>query len=150
MIKRKLDLDGPMAVVLYGRMSTEDQNERSPEQQFDAIRHEMGRQHKPWTILSQYRDDGISGRLVRRRPGLMNLVQDIKTGKLRVRAILVHTLERFGRAEEMANIRSRLLRDYGVVVLTCDSGFVDPTSHAGQALGFVEQSALPRRTREGG
>jgi DNA invertase Pin-like site-specific DNA recombinase len=138
MIKRNLNLDRAIDVALYGRMSTDDQNERSPEQQFDAIRHEIARQHKAWTIVAEYRDDGLSGRLIRKRPGLMQLLEDIKTGKLKVRAILVHTLERFGRADEMAQIRAMLLKRFGIVILTCDSGFVDPTSQAGQALGFFE------------
>jgi DNA invertase Pin-like site-specific DNA recombinase len=139
MIRRKLDLNRAMDVVLYGRMSTDDQNERSPDQQFAEIRFEVDRQRKPWNIIGEFRDDGISGRLVQKRPGLMNLIHQIKTGQLKVGAILVHTLERWGRAAEMEKIRTMLLSRYGVVVLTCDSGFADPTSVAGQALGFVEQ-----------
>jgi DNA invertase Pin-like site-specific DNA recombinase len=139
MIKSTFDFNAAFDVVMYGRMSSDAQNERSPDQQFDAIEHEILKLKRPWNIVARYRDDAISGRLVKKRLGLMQLIQDIKTGKLKIRAILVHTYERFGRAEEMAAIRVELYRKHGVLILTADSGFADPTTAGGQALTFVEQ-----------
>jgi DNA invertase Pin-like site-specific DNA recombinase len=139
MIRHKFDLNAPFGVALYGRMSSDSQNERSPDQQFDAISHEIQKQKKPWNVVARYRDDAISGRLVKKRLGLMQLIQDIKTGKLKISAILVHTFERFGRADEIAELRKMLFRKYGVLVLTADSGFADPTSAGGEALTYVEQ-----------
>ena len=96
MLKRKVDLSAPMSVVLYGRMSSDEQNPRSPDQQFDEIHRTVKRQNLPWSVIATYRDDGITGRVIRKRPGLMQLIQDIKTGKLKtVKAILVDTYERW-------------------------------------------------------
>ncbi len=63
MITHKFDPDLPLRYVRYGRMSDEEQNPRSPDQQFDEIdrtKKKHGRDN--WIQLKQFRDDGISGR----------------------------------------------------------------------------------------
>jgi DNA invertase Pin-like site-specific DNA recombinase len=66
------------------------------------------------------------------------MMRDISTGDLVVDLILVDMLERFGRVEELPAIRKKLLEQHGILVLTADSNFADPTSPAGRALGMVE------------
>ena len=66
------------------------------------------------------------------------MLQDIKTGALGVDLILVDTAERFGRADEMLAIRQQLERRQGVLLLTADSRFADPTTVQGKALAMVE------------
>lgn len=72
------------------------------------------------------------------RPQYLQMIREIQSGTLKVDLILVDTLERFGRVEELPTIRKTLYESHGVLVLTADSNFADPTSTAGKALGFVE------------
>jgi DNA invertase Pin-like site-specific DNA recombinase len=138
MIAQKFDPNRPCAYVRYARMSTDTQNPRSPEQQFDEINRALQRLRWPWRHLGDYRDDGVSGRYLTKRAGLMQLLQDVKTGKVKADLILVDTLERFGRMRDVETVRRALHVRYGVLILTADSGFADPTSIEGQALGIVE------------
>ena len=63
---------------------------------------------------------------------------DIKNGTIAVDLILVDTLERFGRVDELQAIRKTLYDKYGVLVLTADSNFADPNSPQGKAMGMFE------------
>ncbi len=139
MIKQNIDLEKPLGCVRYARMSDDTQNPNSPEQQFAEIERVMQLQKRPWRILRDYRDDGIKGKYIGKRPAFQQMLRDIHTGELKVDAVLVDTWERFARAEEAPAIRQKLQNKYGVIVLTADSSFVDPTTVAGKALGFVEQ-----------
>ena len=67
MLRCTFDPRQPHRYVRYGRMSTDQQNERSPDQQFDTIAHLLGRLGHPWVHVGDYRDDGISGRYLRKR-----------------------------------------------------------------------------------
>ena len=66
------------------------------------------------------------------------MMQDIKIGEVRADLVLVDTLERFGRVEELPTIRKELYEKHGVLVLTADSGFANPTTPQGKALGAFE------------
>jgi DNA invertase Pin-like site-specific DNA recombinase len=119
-------------------MSDDSQNDRSPQQQRDNIDERRRRLGRPWVIVRDYEDAGIKGRLTRKRPGLQSMLRDIRSGAIVVDAILVDKYERFGRLDEMQKIRDELYRKHGVVVLTADSGFADPTDVAGKALAMCE------------
>jgi DNA invertase Pin-like site-specific DNA recombinase len=138
MLKRRFDPLKPLVVILYLRMSSDDQNPRSPQQQRDTIEAALRRLGYPWTILRAYVDEGISGRYLRRRPGFQNMLRDIRTGAVTADAILVDTFERFGRADELAALRQELYQHHGVLILTADSQFADPTSVSGKALAAFE------------
>ena len=138
MRKSQFDPSQPYTYVRYGRMSSNKQNPRSPDQQFDTIEAVRQRLEYPWTQRHDYRDDGISGRYMRKRPGFWKMLADIRTGRIKVDLVLVDTLERFGRMRALPTLREQLENKYGVLILTADSNFADPTSTAGQALGFVE------------
>jgi site-specific DNA recombinase len=146
MIEQRLDRNLAYKYVCYGRMSTDSQNARSPKQQFDTIDRTLKRAGLPWVHVSDYRDDGISGRVVEKRIGFTTMLTDIKTGRTPVDLILVDTLERFGRMKNLDAVRRDLADQFGVLVLTADSGFADPTSTEGQALGIVESI---RATQDG-
>jgi site-specific DNA recombinase len=139
MINRSIDLDRPLRCTRYGRMSDENQNPKSPEQQFAEIERIIRLQRRPWQIVRDYRDNAVKGKYIGKRPEFQRMLREIRTGGLKVDAILVDTWERFARAEEAPAIRHGLLNKYGVIVLTADSNFVDPTTIAGKAVGFVEQ-----------
>jgi hypothetical protein len=85
-----------------------------------------------------YCDEAKTGRLLRKRHDYQRMLRDIRTGALVFDLILVDTLERFGRVDELPTIRKQLYEEHGVLVLTADSSFVDPTSPEGKALGVVE------------
>jgi DNA invertase Pin-like site-specific DNA recombinase len=139
MLKRVFDPSKAHRYVCYGRMSSDQQNPRSPDQQFATIEQIRQRAGYPWVLVRTYRDDGASGRRVQDRPGFQEMLRDIKTGHIQVDLILTDTFERFGRADKLAAIRQDLCNTYGVLILTADSNFADPTSVSGRALTFVEQ-----------
>lgn len=138
MLKNNFDPKQPLTFVSYCRMSTDLQNPRSPEQQEATIRETIKRMGYSWQCLKTYRDDGISGRFIKKRPGFMEMRGDIQSGRIRPQLILVDTAERFGRSEEVSQIRRQLFSRFGIRLLTADSGFVDPQSVSGTALAFVE------------
>lgn len=138
MLNNQVDLLKPLRFVRYGRMSTDQQNPRSPDQQFDTINDLIRRRNLPWTEVGSYRDDGVSGRLIRRRPGFQKMREDIRLGRIETDLILVDTIERFGRSDDIREIRRKLQERYGVLVLTADSNFEDPTSVAGNVLSVIE------------
>ena len=147
MLVTKFDLYIPHRVVIYLRMSQEGQNPRSPEQQDAVIRELMQRLGVPWVVVATYRDDFISARFTRRRPNFQRMMKDPKTGAVQATLVLVDTFERFTRADNGDTIRE-MFRRIGVLVLTANSNFNDPTSSSGRALSAFESlRATPPPTR---
>ncbi|MBL8792400.1 MAG: recombinase family protein [Planctomycetia bacterium] len=138
MLHHAFDPSKPYKFVQYGRMSSDKQNPRSPDQQFDSISGVIRRQGHRWVHLRDYRDDARSGRYMMKRPGLQTMLRDLRTGMVQPDLILVDTLERLGRNDEIPTLRQELYHKHGILVLTADSGFADPLSVPGRALGFVE------------
>jgi site-specific DNA recombinase len=138
MLNRTFDARRPHAYVRYARMSTDIQNPRSPEQQYESIDLALRRAGHAWAHVRDYRDDAISGRYVGKRPGFQQMLEDLRSKRVKADLILVDTFERFGRADEVASIRRDLQARDRILVLTADSNFTDPTSPAGRALSLVE------------
>ena len=138
MLKRVFDPKLVYRVIVYLRVSSDQQNKRSPEQQLEEIQRRLKSLGYKWMIVKTYRDDAQSGRFLRKRRGYQKMLQEIKTGVVQIDLILVDTLERFGRVEELPGIRKELYERHGVLVLTADSGFADPTTPQGRALGAFE------------
>jgi site-specific DNA recombinase len=147
MLDRKYDPSLPYRFAEYGRMSDPRQNKRSPDQQFATIAETIARCGYPWVRVATYRDDGISGRYVRKRPGVQRLLRDVEAGLIQIDLIALDTLERLGRAEEIAELRRKLLVEHGVLVVAADNGFCDPTGIVGKAVGMVEQIRSTENTR---
>lgn len=137
MLKFTFDHNVAYRAVIYARMSSDRQNPRSPDQQIDTINHLVQNQSLPWTIVKTYRDDGVSGRYSRKRPQYRQMISDLKSGRVDAQLILVDTFERLSRASDAAIDRQKLERE-GVLVLTADTRFGDPTSGAGQAMASFE------------
>ena len=136
MLKSQFDPNKPLRYFRYGRMSTDQQNVRSPEQQFDAIERVLKQKGYPWVHVGDYRDDGISGRKMLGRPGLQRMLAKVEP--LKVDLVLVHTYERIGRNDEVPALIRRLSVEHGVLLLTADSGFADPTTMQGKVYGVIE------------
>ena len=94
MLRRRFDPLKPLLAVLYLRMSSDDQNPRSPQQQRDTIEAALRRLGYPWVVVDAYADEAVSGRYLRRRAGFQQMLSDIRTGKVKVDVILVDTFER--------------------------------------------------------
>src|SRR4051812_43500870 len=113
MLKQKIfDLKIHYRVVLYLRMSSELQNKRSLEQQRAEIERLIKSLGCDWNIVAVYRDEAKSGRLLRHRHDYHRMLRAIRTGELGVDLILVDTLERFGRVEELPAIRKQLYEEH--------------------------------------
>jgi site-specific DNA recombinase len=139
MINSQFDPTKPLRYAVYLRYSSDGQNPRSLEQQHDKINEMIRRCGRPWVFAKRFEDGGESGRLVRKRRGFQAMLQAIESKLLDVDLILVDNAERFGRAEEMASIQRTLHAYHGVLVLTADTGFSDPTSASGQMVVGVER-----------
>jgi DNA invertase Pin-like site-specific DNA recombinase len=107
MIKLAYNPKNPYGFVDYLRFSSEKQNKRSPDQQFATIQEGITRNGYPWRELRSYRDDGIAGRFIRRRPAFQQMLRDIALGVVQPDLIVVDTMERFGRADEIEGTRRR-------------------------------------------
>jgi glycosyltransferase involved in cell wall biosynthesis len=77
MMRHQYDRKQAYKYLRYGRMSGDTQNIRSPDQQFANCNETIQSLAYTWLELNRYRDDGISGRLVRGRPGLVQMMKDI-------------------------------------------------------------------------
>ncbi len=140
MIKRSFNPTKSHPYYRYGRMSDEQQNPRSPDQQFDTIGTTLSRcGYRNWVHQRDYRDDGRSGRFIHKRPGFNQLLQDVQTGRIRPGSvILVDTIERWGRAKKLKSIRDELYKKYRIVVLAANNNFSDPTNETGEVIACVE------------
>ena len=125
-------------VVRYLRMSGDQQNKRSPDQQNDVVDERLQRCNLPWVTNEIYRDEAKSGRMLRNRPDFNRMLADLKSGIVRARYILVDTIERFGRNEDLDELRRRLFRKYGISVLCADQDFADPNTQNGEAAALLE------------
>ncbi|HEY1068090.1 MAG TPA: recombinase family protein, partial [Pirellulales bacterium] len=139
MIKQSFDFARNWEYVRYVRMSSDLQNPRSLDQQFEAIDAAVKRRGLThWRCVGDYPDDAQSGRYVWRRPQFKKMIADMTSGRCRAKVIIVHSTDRLGRTEQLTAIRAKLFREHGIVVLTVDSGLEDPLSVSGQAFAFVE------------
>ena len=138
MLKRTFDLNQPYTVVIYVRMSDKKQNERSPDQQIAEIKRTIKRLKLNWKIKVVYRDDGVKGALIRKRPQFWRMLNDIYSGAIDANLILVDTTERFARAKEMNSIREKLWEEHGVLLVTAENNFASPLTPEGKIYAAVE------------
>src|SRR6185503_5169486 len=101
MLRREFNPQRAYRVVLYLRMSSDRQNPRSPDQQAQEIERRIKALGYEWNIVKTYRDEAISGRYLRRRPAYQQMLSELRTGAVVADLILVDTLERLGRVEEL-------------------------------------------------
>ena len=147
MLIRKFDPDQPYTVVLYVRMSDKKQNERSPDQQISEIKRTIKRLKLNWTIKVIYRDAGVKGALIRKRPQFWQMLTDIYSGAVEVDLILVDTTDRFARSKELNSIREKLWEEYGVLLLTAENNFASPLTPEGKIYAAVEAMRATEENR---
>ncbi|EMI44888.1 Resolvase domain protein [Rhodopirellula sp. SWK7] len=128
MLRKKFDFTIVRDVVIYGRMSSDNQSKSSPAQQERAIRKLIKSRGLPWRVVKVYVDEAKSGKTAQHRPGFQQMLRDIKSGVVKASVILVDTIERFGRMDNLDSYRRDLQYRHGVYVLTADRNFADPNS----------------------
>lgn len=84
-----------MKAAIYTRVSTSEQAEEgfSLEAQHDTLMQVLER--KEMQLYRVYSDPGISGKTMKKRPGIQALMTDMKAGKFE--ALLIHKLDRLSR-----------------------------------------------------
>ncbi|MEX9782109.1 recombinase family protein [Providencia manganoxydans] len=123
LILQKLEEEKKYAAE-YLRMSTEHQR-YSPDNQ-SAFIHQYAKQ-RDITIIHTYKDFGKSGLNLSGRAGLQALMDDIAQQRIKISAILLYDVSRFGRFQDPdeAGYYSHLIKKHGVKIIYCAEPFSD-------------------------
>ena len=134
-------------IVIYGRISTDDQNIES---QLQAVRKYCSNQD--WTITKEYIDKGISGSKDS-RPSLDKLKSDCKKGT--IQAVVVFKFDRIARSTSHLLECLNLFQRYGVDFVSVTEG-VDTSTSVGKmvytflgAIAEFERSLIQERVKSG-
>jgi DNA invertase Pin-like site-specific DNA recombinase len=119
-------------------MST-DKQDTSIAAQRKAV-HELASKEN-YTVIREYRDEGISGDATEKRRGFLTMSRDA-TEKRDFQVVLCWDQDRFGRFDPLdAGYWIKPFRDAGVRLETCAQGKIDWESFAGQLQYTVQQGA---------
>ena len=102
----------------YVRVSTDRQEEYSPDSQLKIIREHAKRQGYIIPDEFIYQDDGISGKSADKRPAFRLMIATAKEAEKPFDAIFVWKFSRFARNQEEAIMYKNLLRKKGVEVVS--------------------------------
>jgi len=105
-------------VALYARYSSDNQRDASIEDQLRICREKAEREK--WTIISTYKDAGISGASMILRPGIQTLLQDAQRQQFDV--VLAEALDRISRDQADVATLFKHLRFAGVPIITLAEG----------------------------
>jgi hypothetical protein len=101
-------------VALYARYSSDNQRDASIEDQLRICRENAEREK--WTVVSTYKDAGISGASMILRPGIQTLLQDAQRQQFDV--VLAEALDRISRDQADVATLFKHLRFAGVPIIT--------------------------------
>lgn len=141
-------------VVAYIRVSTEDQAESGLGMDAQRTRCKALCQVKDWPEPVFYVDDGISGtKPISKRPGLNQLVEDAKAGK--IDAVVIPSLDRLGRRLIIVvNLIEQLCFNQHIALVSCKESF-DTSSPQGTfvmhmfvAMAQLERDLISERTTD--
>lgn len=142
---------GPMSLKIpaaqYLRMSTEHQ-QYSSENQATAIRQYAD--EKGFEIVSTYRDEGKSGVTVGGRSGLLQLIDDVESGRSCFSAILVYDVSRWGRFQnpDDAAVYEVRCRWAGVAVHYCAEPFENDGGVLSSLMKTMKRAMAAEYSRE--
>src|SRR5216684_1668207 len=105
-------------VALYARYSSDNQRDASIEDQLRICREKAEREK--WTVVSTYKDAGISGASMILRPGIQTLLQDAQRQQFDV--VLAEALDRISRDQADVATLFKHLRFAGVPIITLSEG----------------------------
>lgn len=137
----------PIPAAQYLRMSTDDQPNSIPFQK-DAIR--LYAQNHGFEVIATYSDPGKSGIEIRHRPGLRKLIQDVVSGDISYKAILVYDISRWGRfqdTDESAHYEF-LCRKAGVPIHYCAEQFANDGTMPNTIMKALKRTMAAEFSRE--
>lgn len=110
----------------YIRVSTSDQLEYSPESQLRLIKDYANKHNIIIYDNYIYKDEGISGRDVDKRPAFQSMISTAKQKNKPFNYILVYSTSRFARNYEQSIVyRSMLEKEYGIKVISITQPSID-------------------------
>ena len=141
-----------MDAIGYIRVSTEEQAREGVSLDNQKARIESYCKYKRFDLRSTIEDAGISGGKNKARPGFIDLLDRIESGKARV--VVIYSLERLSRDMLTLLALERLLDGNGVELHTVD-GLVDTSTPDGWLnfamkafLGEMERRQVKHRTKK--
>jgi DNA invertase Pin-like site-specific DNA recombinase len=147
-LRKEFTMPTPVRAVAYYRMSTLRQ-EDSIERQRSQV--EPFAAHNGYTIIAEYKDEGIAGDEEEKRKDFMRMMRDAQHGGFQ--AILCDDKDRFGRFDSITQgYYVKPLRDAGVSLVTVAQGKIDWFSFGGRITAAaldeakkIESQATSRR-----
>lgn len=109
-------------VALYGRYSTNLQNPKSVDDQFD-IGHDYSERQPNWSIVASFRDEAISGESLVIRPGIQKLIEFARRREFDV--VWAEALDRLSRDLGDTHSLYKQLKFAGVRIVTLSEGEVN-------------------------
>jgi DNA invertase Pin-like site-specific DNA recombinase len=131
----------------YVRMSTEHQ-QYSTENQADVIRDYAVR--RGYSIVKTYADDGRSGLRIEGRHALRQMLNDVQSGNVPYRAILVYDVSRWGRFQDTdeSAYYEFICKQAGVQVVYCAEQFENDGSPTATIIKSVKRAMAGEYSRE--
>lgn len=138
---------GKIPAAQYLRMSTEHQ-QYSSDNQATVIRQYAN--DKGYEIVATYRDEGKSGITVGGRSGLLQLIDDVESGRRSFTAILVYDVSRWGRFQnpDEAAVYEFRCRWAGVEVQYCAEPFENDGSVLSSLMKTLKRAMAAEYSRE--
>lgn len=128
-------MDEITTAAAYIRVSTEDQEDLSPDVQLQLIR-DYARENKLLLLAEHvYQDDGISGRKAEHRPAFNRMIADAQRSPAPFSKILVWKFSRFARNTDEATLYKAKLHRSGVDVVSISEPI--PEGPVGNLVEFI-------------
>ena len=138
----------------YGRVSTHGQAEKGTQElQTEAIEAEC--EKLDYDLVHFYSDEGISGKDMKNRPGLQQLITDAKNKKFDI--VMFTKLDRLGRSiRDTFNFWHMIVEDLGLKPYCIDQPFLNASGPFGNmilaifaAFAELERTLIRERTTDG-
>jgi DNA invertase Pin-like site-specific DNA recombinase len=136
-----------LPVAEYLRMSTEHQKYSFENQQ--AVIAEYA-DNKDFNIVQIYTDGARSGVVIKRRDGLKQLIQDVKSGKAVYKAILVFDVSRWGRFQDTdeSAYYEFICKQNGIPVHYCAEPFLNDGTPISALIKSLKRTMAGEYSRE--
>jgi len=133
--------------VMYVRMSTESQDYSTDHQRARIREYAAARDI---SIIREYVDDGKSGLDIRRRAGLLSLMQDVQSQDPDFSRILVFDISRWGRFQDIdeAAYHEHTCRRAGIEVTYCGERFADDAGPYASLLKSMKRVMAAEYSRD--
>lgn len=132
--------------AIYARYSTDHQNDRSIDDQIELCRTHA--EKSELSVIAQYSDRARTSASLFGRDGILDLIEDAKTG--RFDTVIVESLDRVSRDQaDLAGVFKRLSH-YGVQLVAVHDGVADAVQVGLRGLmGSIFLTDLKNKTRRG-